>query len=91
MSREPQRIFLERRSYRRRRLVDAGRLMPVFGLVLFFLPLLWAGNGSTSGGFVYLFIAWGLLIAIMAVLARSLSGAVSGDWRKDDHDTDGAP
>jgi uncharacterized membrane protein len=71
--RPDQPIFLERESYRRRRLGDAAKLLPVLGLLLFLIPVLWAGNGSTGGGLVYLFGAWAVIIVIMKLLSRRLS------------------
>ncbi|NNE87707.1 MAG: hypothetical protein HKN27_06490 [Silicimonas sp.] len=71
MAQQP--IFLERESYRRRRLGDAAKLLPVLGVVLFLMPLLWAGRGSTAGGLVFLFIAWAFLIFVMALLSRRLA------------------
>lgn len=64
-------IFLARKGYRLRRAMDAARLLPVLGVFLFFLPLLWAG-GTTRQGTIYLFVIWGLLIALAAFLARIL-------------------
>lgn len=66
-------IFLERESYRRRRLGDAAKLVPVIGIVLFLMPVLWAGNGSTAGGLIFLFGCWAILIAVIAVLSRRLA------------------
>ncbi|CAN0600784.1 unnamed protein product [Ectocarpus sp. 12 AP-2014] len=66
-------IFLERESYRRRRLGDAAKLAPVLGFVLFLIPVLWAGVGSTAGGLVYLFGAWAIMIVLMMILSRRLS------------------
>lgn len=37
----PPPVFLERQSYRRRRLMDAARLLPLLGALLFAVPLLW--------------------------------------------------
>ena len=34
-------VFLERQSYRRRRLMDVARLLPILGAALFAVPLLW--------------------------------------------------
>ncbi|MEO9823179.1 MAG: hypothetical protein ABJF50_02035 [Paracoccaceae bacterium] len=73
--RPTQPIFLERESYRRRRLADAAKLSPVLGAVLFLMPVLWAGAGSTAGGLVYLFGAWALMILVMKLLSRHLSDA----------------
>lgn len=71
MAQQP--VFLERESYRRRRLGDAAKVLPVIGIVLFLMPLLWAGRGSTAGGLVFLFIVWAILIFVMAVLSRKLA------------------
>jgi hypothetical protein len=71
-------MFLERRSYRRRRLGDAARLLPVFGLVLILLPILWAPDATgaarlTAWEGVYLFVVWAALIGIAAILSRALT------------------
>lgn len=61
-------LFLERQSYRRRRLTDAARLLPFLGGALIALPLLWpvADNGENgiplSSAIYYIFASWGLLI-----------------------------
>ena len=34
-------IFLEKRGYRQRRMMDAVRLLPFLGLMLWMVPLLW--------------------------------------------------
>ena len=33
--------FLARSSYRRRRIIDAARILPVLGLFIFLIPVLW--------------------------------------------------
>ncbi len=79
-------VFLERESYRRRRIADAARLLPVIGGILIFLPLLWptAGNMpetaqqsadavSTTTAFLYLFGVWALVIIAAAGLAPHLA------------------
>lgn len=71
--RQDQPIFLERESYRRRRVSDAAKLSPLLGFVLFLVPVLWAGSGSTAGGLVFLFTVWAILIVTMFVLSRKLS------------------
>ncbi len=85
MSRKPQPLFLERRSYRQRRLIDAARLLPVLGSVLFGLPVLWPsgpeGGLPTSSAILYLFGMWILLVWLSLVIARHL--------RDDDSDTAG--
>jgi len=75
MSRQPEPLFLARQSYRRRRLADAARLLPVLGLVLFLLPVLWTGSGGTAGGVIYLFGVWALLIVAVARISRRLAAA----------------
>ena len=66
----PPPVFLERQSYRRRRLSDAARLLPLLGAALFAVPLLWptaedAGTGiapmPTSVAITYLFSIWAAL------------------------------
>lgn len=68
--------FLERQSYRRRRLMDAARLLPLLGILLFVVPLLWpvprpgqgeaAATVTMSGAMIYVFCAWVLLIVTVA-------------------------
>ncbi len=67
-------LFLARRSYRRRRVIDAVCLLPVFGAALFLVPLLWqaGGTGSLAGRGLYLFGAWAMLILAAFVLARRI-------------------
>ncbi len=73
-------LFLARRSYRRRRVMDAARMLPVVGGFLVALPILWrpaeTPGGETASGVVYLFTVWALLILAAAVLARRLSPAL---------------
>lgn len=69
-------VFLARETYRRRRLIDALRVLPVIGLLLFLAPLV-GGAGylrSTAQSGVFLFAVWfGLIVAawaLGALLAR---------------------
>ncbi len=79
MSREPGPVFLERRTYRRRRMADAARLLPVIGAVLFMLPLLWLDPSdgqpqtSTTAVMFFVFGAWIVLVAVAAAISRNLS------------------
>jgi len=70
-------MFLARRPYRRRRRVDAARLLPVFGTVLFLMPLLWrpadGGANALAADAIWLFLVWAGLIAVARLLAPSLS------------------
>ena len=72
-------VFLERRSYRQRRMLDAVRILPVFGTLLWLLPLFWptiagsqAGQVSLSGAVTYVFGVWLFLIVCSLLLSRSL-------------------
>jgi hypothetical protein len=66
-------LFLGRKGYRARRLRDAARLLPVLGLVLLLMPMLWApGAGmvrATVGDAIYVFVVWVALIGAAAALA----------------------
>ena len=64
--------ILARSGYRLRRAMDAARLLPVIGALLFFLPLLWAG-GKTGQGGIYIFGIWLGLIIGAALLSRTLN------------------
>ncbi len=75
MARQPEPLFLERQNYRRRRLGDAARFLPVMGLVLFLMPILWSDTARVAGGVLYIFSVWAILIVIAAVLSRHLTDA----------------
>jgi peptidoglycan/LPS O-acetylase OafA/YrhL len=74
-------LFLERDTYRRRRLMDGARVLPVLGFVLILLPVLWTQGGQmgTAGEAVYLFGLWVLLILAAALMARPLRAALRRD------------
>ena len=76
MSQDKQSVFLEQRTYRRRRLADGARMLPIFGAVLLCLPLLWtlSDGAATSTTFVmtFLFIVWVGLIAVAALVSSRL-------------------
>ena len=76
-------VFLERRGYRQRRMMDAIRLLPPVGLLLWLLPTLWAANGSDgvepvrmSQAIVYVVGVWVCLILCAGTLWRYLIGSV---------------
>ncbi|WP_431299589.1 hypothetical protein [Tabrizicola sp. BL-A-41-H6] len=86
--RRPKRpMFLARAPYRRRRLRDAARLLPVFGIALLILPLLWVDDGAerrlSSSDVIYFFVLWTLLIVVAALFAPGLR---SGDDADDETD-----
>ncbi|MEO1733178.1 MAG: hypothetical protein AAFR45_06065 [Pseudomonadota bacterium] len=68
--------FLERRSYRLRRVADALRLLPLLGALLFAVPLLWPVDGNTpmpmSQAAIYVFVVWAGLIATAALLSARI-------------------
>jgi hypothetical protein len=70
-------VFLERQPYRRRRVIDAARMLPFIGLLLWLIPLLWREEGEvavrSSSAILYLFGVWILLVAGAAVLSAKLA------------------
>lgn len=76
-------LFLRPAHYRLRRRRDAARLLPVLGGFLFLLPILWAPARSferdTAPDGIFLFLAWGGLIILAFVIARSLANPVSAE------------
>ncbi|MCY3984609.1 MAG: hypothetical protein OXD29_05265 [Roseovarius sp.] len=63
----------DRRAYRRRRMADASRLMPLFGAALFGMPLLWGGETvPTTKVMVYVFAVWIALVVLSGLISRSL-------------------
>ena len=83
MSARPTSVFLERDTYRRRRIMDAARILPLVGVALFAVPLLW-GNAndptdtsepvSTSVAVFYIFGVWGILIVCSALFGLKSRG-----------------
>ncbi len=76
-------LFLERRSYRQRRLMDAARLLPVLAALLWLVPLLWprsaaqaeaagAATVTSSSAILYIFGVWTLLAVIAFVLSLTM-------------------
>lgn len=71
-------LYLARASYRRRRLIDALRLVPFLLFALWLLPLLWGGDGTAqpvgagTRAFLHVFLVWLMGVALTAWLARRL-------------------
>ncbi|WP_422072715.1 hypothetical protein [Tranquillimonas rosea] len=71
-------VFLERQSYRRRRLADAARLLPLAGAVAFVFPVFWSGGDeaaarpATADAGLYVFAVWLGLIVVAALLSGRL-------------------
>lgn len=77
MNRQRAPLFLHRSTYRRRRLLDGARVLPVLGLILILLPILWTRNSGDgiAGEAIYFFALWAGLIITAALLARPLRRA----------------
>lgn len=72
-------VFLERATYRRRRLIDAIRLIPVLGGLLWAVPVLWGlGETPSSVALLYIFGVWLGLVIGAALLSRALVRAGEG-------------
>ncbi len=69
-------LYLQRRSYRMRRVIDACRLLPFLGGLLWLIPLLWPQGGEaafpTSRAVLYMFGVWAVLIALGALISSWL-------------------
>ena len=72
--------FVERALYRKRRLIDGIRLLPVLGAGLFLIPALTLGDAaaSTASRLIYFFVCWCGLIALCAYLVRILQRREDG-------------
>lgn len=82
MSKAPKQVFLERQSYRRRRLIDFVRMVPVIGAILWAVPLLWSTEEgervATSDAVVFIFVVWLGLVLLGGTLARALRDGKDG-------------
>ena len=68
-------IYVQRRSYRMRRLIDACRVLPFVGALLWLIPLLWGqGEGGVAGSraVIYMFAVWLILIVAGVILSARL-------------------
>lgn len=76
-------LFLKRRSYRKRRLRDTARMLPVFGLFLFLVPVLWkpaqTARADTAPDGIYLFVVWIGLVLVAALMAPGLADESGSD------------
>ncbi|SET69618.1 hypothetical protein [Paracoccus homiensis] len=75
-------LFLERASFRRRRLGDAARVLPILALIGFMLPVWWLPDAvSFASGIVWLFGLWAALIVAIFALHRALIRAEAATIR----------
>ncbi len=66
-------LFLERASFRRRRLGDAARVLPVLAVVAVLVPVWWVPDAvSFAHGAAWLFGLWAGVIVAVALLHRAL-------------------
>ncbi len=76
MSRRTKPVFVGKETYRRRRLIDAARLLPLLAVALMALPLLWSGGdnaaGLTTNVMIYLFGLWAVLLICVAGISYYL-------------------
>ncbi|MEW9918527.1 hypothetical protein AB2B41_02850 [Marimonas sp. MJW-29] len=80
-------IFLERKSYRTRRMLDAIRMLPVLGLLLWMVPLFWPLPGAPetsaadpipmSVALRYLFGVWVALVIVCFLLWRRTASGIA--------------
>lgn len=81
-------LFLAPRSYRKQRLRDGARLLPVVGAFLVLLPILWAPAETeardTAPDGLYLFVVWAVLVVVAALMSRGLIGGSKDAATEDD-------
>lgn len=81
-------LFLEQSSYRRRRLGDAARVLPVLALVLVLVPVWWVPQAvSLTAGALWLFGLWAVLIVLTAALHIALGAADRKAWARGEDDS----
>jgi hypothetical protein len=76
--------FLDKRNYRRKRLIDAARLLPILGaaLLVFPLPFLFLDSVSSDRAAtmaLYLFGVWLVLIIAAGLLVPYLRSTANDD------------
>ncbi len=90
MSAQRASLFLERQSYRRRRLIDMLRMLPVIGMLLWSIPLLWSSGDTvgdrvaTSDAIIFIFLVWLSMVSGAGVLARVMKHSDTDEDKKAD-------
>lgn len=73
-------VFHERRTYRRRRVMDAARVAPILALILWTIPLIWPQSGegtvSSATALIYIFLVWAGIILLTGALSHLLADEV---------------
>lgn len=74
-----ERLFLKRSSYRRRRMMDAVRMLPLVCMLLWLVvPTMWPSSAQEGGGTAlssalwYIFVIWMLAITASFALWRRI-------------------
>ena len=80
MAREQLPLFLARSGYRKRRKMDALKMLAFFGALLWLIPAIWPSNPggeseplAMSRALYYIFGVWIVLIVFSFVLTRDLT------------------
>ncbi|MBD9525429.1 MULTISPECIES: hypothetical protein [Paracoccus] len=74
------RLFLGRDAYRRRRMIDATRILPVVFALIVLLPPIWLPHYfSFATGTLWLGTGWFVTILITAILHRAIGSASEDD------------
>ena len=71
-----QKLFVEPRNYRARRMVDGLRILPMAGIFLIAMPLFWGGSQESvksSAVMLFLFGVWISLILLNFLITRRIS------------------
>jgi hypothetical protein len=71
-----QKLFVEPRNYRARRMVDGLRVLPMAGIFLIAMPLFWGGSQDSvksSAVMLFLFGVWIGLIFLNYLITRRIS------------------
>lgn len=80
-------LFLEQRSYRQRRVRDVARVLPIVGVLLWAIPLLWPRDGAeaatTGAAAQYIFVVWFVLIVACAIISRRITSDAMEDEKPD--------
>lgn len=83
-------LFLARKSYHRRRMMDAARLLPAAGIFFILMPILWQPRETpepdTAFGLVYLFVVWSLLIIVARIVSHLVAETPDGADEADGED-----
>ena len=70
-----QKLFVEPRNYRARRMVDGLRILPIVGIFLIAMPLFWGGSETpikSSNVMLFVFGVWAILILTNCIMTRRI-------------------